>query len=189
MWIIASISLMASSNAPSCRTTTSASFRNYGIKEKDTFAISSITTMSILSRYPRDVKYSIICVPLSRERTVPRTENPLSRRLRTIHMAMNPFAPVTKTLSPLATAGMMAVWMRCVSLYKGKNTSGSRGKNDKENKTRSILSSTGIEDLSIKILVVSEKHDKDLFYMSIFGNLMSSQLCLQASSPSFIYTK
>ena len=75
-----------------------------------TFAMSLTTTTSNLSPYPSDLKYSIIKFPLSLVRTVPRTSKPLSRRVRTIHIAIYPLAPETNTLDPLFTGGIAFEW-------------------------------------------------------------------------------
>ena len=72
-----------------------------------TLTMSSTTTTSNLSPYPSDLKYSIINFPLSSLRTVPRTVKPLSRRVRTTHMATYPLAPETRTLDPLLTEGIV----------------------------------------------------------------------------------
>ena len=82
--------------------------------------MSSTTTTSSLSPYPSDLKYAIINFPLSSARTVPRTVKPLSRRVRTTHIARYPFAPETRTLDPLPTEGIL---FECVQedtvIYKG----------------------------------------------------------------------
>ena len=86
--------------------------------------MSSTTTTSNLSPpNPSDLKYSIIDSPFSAVRTVPRTVKPLSRRVRTTHMARYPLAPETRTLDPLLTEGIVCVskswdlwmWTCCVS--------------------------------------------------------------------------
>ena len=90
-----------------------------------TFTISSTTTTSNLSPYPSDSKYSIIYFPFSSVRTVPRTVKPLSRRVRTTHMAIYPLAPETRTLDPFFTEGIpfegqVDVRVVTVSVYSDK---------------------------------------------------------------------
>ena len=69
-----------------------------------TTVMSSTTTNSSLSVLT-DIASRMLS-PLARERTVPRTEKPCSRRSLMIQAAMNPFAPVTRTF-PDATAGIL----------------------------------------------------------------------------------
>jgi len=46
------------------------------------------------------------CFPLDSERTEARTENPLLSKSPTIHVPMNPEAPVTRTVAGAVSAGM-----------------------------------------------------------------------------------
>lgn len=78
----------------------------YMLKErKPTFSIFGTTIISSLS--PKFRKYSFMNSPFFGLRTVPRTRYPLSKSVRTTHMATNPFAPVTRTLLPAGTGGIV----------------------------------------------------------------------------------
>ena len=80
--------------------------RDYKKDVQYTLVISSTTTSSNLS--PKDLKVSRRCPVFPWERTVPLTEKPAWRSDLTIHAAMKPFAPVTRTF-PLVIAGMLRV--------------------------------------------------------------------------------
>ncbi len=68
-------------------------------------AMSSTTTHS--SRAPYVLNTSVSTAALLSERTVPRTENPLSNSALTTQVAMYPLAPVTSTF-PESMAGILS---------------------------------------------------------------------------------
>lgn len=70
-----------------------------------TLVLSPTRTISNLSLYDSNSFFG--CTPFSCARTVPRTENPASNRARMTHTAMNPFAPLTRTLPPDAIVGIL----------------------------------------------------------------------------------
>ena len=95
--------------------------------------MSSTTTTSNLSSYPSDLKHSIMIFPLSSVRTVPRTEKPLSRRVRTTHMERYPLAPETRNLNPLSTEGIV---FQTLSRFKWRCGSKSKSETVKHCLTR-----------------------------------------------------
>lgn len=107
VWAMASIPPKTLSNAPGCLGCRDQDPEELMHEEKArcTAVMSFTTASSNLSPYSPNS--FLRCSPLSRDRTTPLTAYPFFRRVSTTCTARNPFAPVTRILSPGAIVGMV----------------------------------------------------------------------------------